>query len=386
MLRKIIILLLCLSNSIASSSSLDNSFQAIEIDGTVTSMHLQQDNKIIIMGGFTNVGNSPQNGIARLNTDGSLDSSFNFTLNRFCSLKLQADDKILGVRTIDVNGVTRCYLGNSQIVRIKHDGTVDDSFNSDLFDTIYSIHPQADGKILVHAERDNIFRLNADGSVDSSFNFNSPISGCFPVGEGISTVALQADGKVVLGGCLVYRDNQSFTSSGLLRLNIDGTVDTSFRRGSGLHSVESITPLANGDNIVVAQRSEHGSDSEVFSIDSSGSLKTHFLIDRASALVDQSGDSVLLGGYFNNSQNIILRLYTEGSRVRSVNTGFDGQLFDIKLQTDGKILMATNVFNADDSPPLRRLVRLNANASLVPEDEVCIPIKMRNGHLVAVCL
>ena len=204
----------------------------------------------------------------------------------------------------------------------------------------------------------------------------------------IATTLLKSGYYLLLG---LDTDNQSFTSSGLLRLNTDGTVDDSFRGDNGLFSVGSITPLPSGDNIVVGQRSEHGSDIEVFTIDSSGSLKAHLFIDRTSAAVDQSGGSILLGGYFNSSRNIILRLYNQGSNFRSLSTRFTGQLFDIKLQTDGKVLIATNVFNAEESPPLRRLVRLNADAfflseDVLSEDEICMPIKASNGNMVSVCL
>ncbi len=91
---------------------------------------------------------------------------------------------------------------------------------------VYSVAVQADGKILLGGDfttvggtpRNHIARLNADGTLDTGFNPNA--------NGDVYSVAVQADGKILLGG--------NFTTVGgtarnhIARLNADGTLDTGF--------------------------------------------------------------------------------------------------------------------------------------------------------------
>src|SRR5207253_1576389 len=95
---------------------------------------LQPDGKVVIGGPFTTVNGVSRDNIARLNADGTLDNSFlngQTGANRIGSvfdLALQLDGKLLigGDFTI-VNGVAR-----NRVARLNADGTVDTSFGNGL--------------------------------------------------------------------------------------------------------------------------------------------------------------------------------------------------------------------------------------------------------------
>lgn len=186
-----------------SNGTLDTTFNP-NADWVVSALAVQADGKIVIGGGFTAVGGQPRANIARLNAAGTLDTAFNpgiggdLDAGVYC-LALQADGKILvgGIFTT-LGGQPRSNLG-----RLTSTGSAD-SFDPEPDDYVESLAVQTDGKILVGgpfkvlagASRTHLGRLAADGTSDSSFSV--AISGAnFPT---VTTLALQADGKVFLGG------------------------------------------------------------------------------------------------------------------------------------------------------------------------------------------
>ena len=161
----------------------------------------------MIGGIFTSVGGATRNRIARLNTDGSLDNTFDpgagasDVVDTIC---LQADGKIVmgGGFTI-INGTNRNYLA-----RLNANGTLDNTFTPNIalaFGGVLTARVAVDGKILggglfstvSGTNRNNFARLNADGSLDGSFD-----PGTGPDGA-VKAIAFQADGKVLIGGSFV---------------------------------------------------------------------------------------------------------------------------------------------------------------------------------------
>ncbi len=143
-------------------------------------------------------------------TPGALDTSFNPTDVGFgfgdgvngsiITTTLQPDGKVLiGGFFTRYNGIFRNY-----IARVNADGTLDNTFNpgTGASSTVGTLALQPDGKVIIGGSfttyngtsRNRIARLNADGTLDNTFNPGTGASG------GVLSLALQPDGKVLIGG------------------------------------------------------------------------------------------------------------------------------------------------------------------------------------------
>jgi len=207
--------------------SLDTSFDVGAGTSNAEDIAFQADGKIIIGGIFTDFGHAPNTEyVVRLNTDGSLDTTFvkGTNVSSTYAVAVQPDGKIL--------------MGGWGLVRLNPDGGVDNSFNCQLGAVIESLVLQPDGKILAGGGFDHfgsqtvysIARINTDGSLDNSFNTGSGPS------SGISTIALQPDGKIVIGGS--FDTINGISKPKIARLNSDGSVDPTFQgigAVSGVH-------------------------------------------------------------------------------------------------------------------------------------------------------
>jgi uncharacterized delta-60 repeat protein len=197
---------------------------------------LQSDGKTVFVG---RDGADGKSFIARTTTTGSLDTGFStygfkmITGNGFENVVIQPDGKILAG-------------GSNSVYRFNEDGSLDNSFNTTGFLNMYigtssfickSMALQNDGKIvlvgavgvLVNNVPNNDYaaiRLNSDGSFDTTFD----LDGKTTIAIGTSAdeafaVAIQSDGKIILSGQVKNATNYDF---GTIRLNQDGSLDTSF--------------------------------------------------------------------------------------------------------------------------------------------------------------
>jgi uncharacterized delta-60 repeat protein len=218
-----------------------------DVSGVVIGIAAQADGKVLIGGTFTGVRGVTRNRIARLNADGSLDTGFNpnadFTVN---GVAVQADGKVLiGGQFTTVGGV-----GRNRIARLNADGSLDTGFNpnvSTLGSVVNSIALQADGKVLIGGTfttvggvtRNRIARLNADGSLDTGFNPDA--------NNELKSIAVQADGKVLIGG--LFTSVGGVTRNRIARLNADGSLDAGFNPDAG-NTVTSIALQADGKVLI----------------------------------------------------------------------------------------------------------------------------------------
>lgn len=134
--------------------SLDTSFDpgtGTGVDGTLSSMAIQNDGKIIIGGWFNNFNGVSKNHVARLNSDGSVDNTFDAGTGQngegVDEVKLTIDQKlVVGGEFSSFNGVSM-----NNLVVLNNDGSIDSSFDPGTGPNgpIYSIVLQSDGKILI---------------------------------------------------------------------------------------------------------------------------------------------------------------------------------------------------------------------------------------------
>lgn len=229
--------------------SVDTSFTPPEMD-FVHAIAIQPDGKILI-GGFLYFYPYGRSGIARLNPDGTWDTTFGEGLKgtgggSVYSMILQDDGKILlGGRFTMVNGVAR-----SGIARLNSDGSLDETFCEGMEGigggnewegaAVFSLGVQDDRKVLLGGDftsvhgvaRSGIARLNEDGSLDESFgsglegvdNPSLPKSSLRRIR--VDGIEVQGDGKVFIGGD--FTRVNGVARNRVARLNADGTLDERF--------------------------------------------------------------------------------------------------------------------------------------------------------------
>jgi uncharacterized delta-60 repeat protein len=206
--------------------------------GNVYSIELQSDNKILVGGSFIAYSGITTNKIIRLNSDGTRDTGFiigtgfNDTVNE---IKIQSDGKIL------VGGAFSTYSGVSynRLIRLNSNGTIDNTFNIGTgfeFGSVRTIELQSDGKILVGGgfttysglSYNGLIRLNQDGTIDTGFTIGSGFAGS------IQTLDIQTDGKILCGGA--FFQYSGVTRNNIVKLNSDGTIDYTFNIGTGFNN------------------------------------------------------------------------------------------------------------------------------------------------------
>jgi uncharacterized delta-60 repeat protein/uncharacterized repeat protein (TIGR02059 family) len=238
-----------LITSYSASSSVNKSILRLNSDGTIdTSFNYrgdltvwrqggikqQADGKYIIVG--NNISNYTSLGIERVNYDGSVDSTFTGQWDFDCNstaVVIQNDGKI-----VSGSGCEQTYTGTTQkaLARILSNGNLDTTFNSGgagLDDGSFALRVedlvlQPDQKILVAGEfgsyngttRYDLLRLNSDGTLDTSFNHSLPLTG---IQTTVADIELLSNGQMY-----VSLLNSATTTPAVYRLNADGSTDTTF--------------------------------------------------------------------------------------------------------------------------------------------------------------
>jgi uncharacterized delta-60 repeat protein len=346
------------------------------VNNQTNTIAIQPDGKILIGGEFTSYDGDSAVRIARLNSDGSLDASFvtgtGFSGGKAAvnSIAIQPDGKIL------VGGAFTGYDGDSvgNIARLNPDGTLDASFvtGTGFSSGTSKIVIQSDGKILVvggfnQYDGDSVgevARLNSDGSLDASFvtgtGFNS----------NVTTATIQADGKILIGGEFTSYDGDSAVR--IARLNSDGSLDASFVTGTGFNGVpNSIAIQPDGKIVVGGEFTEYDGDSIVYiaRLNSDGSLDASFVTgtgfdEPVQAITFQPNGKLVVGGgfteYDGGAAARIARLNSDGSLDPNFVTGsgFDENVVtELAIQSDYRIIAGGN-FTGYDGNPANGIIRL----------------------------
>ncbi len=311
---------------LSATGSLDPGFDP-NVNGDVNCILVQPDGRIVIAGNFSTVGNAltTRNGIARLNPDGSLDTLFNpDATGQIMSMALQNDGKIIIAGSFtDIGGT-----GHSRLARLETNGTVDTAgFNPDVPGTVRSVAVQTDGKIVIGGSflsvggfgHSRIARVEANGDVDNGFTASvSPGS--------VLSVAVQSDGQVLAGGSFTNPRNR------LARWGPSGIVDGSFDPNvSG--TVSTIAVQTDGDILIGGTFTTVGGSTtrnNVARIEESGSLDFYFdpnPDNTVNSIGLQADGKILMGGFFANvggvprSQQVRLKNTTATQLLNVPDTG-----------------------------------------------------------------
>lgn len=327
-----------------SDGSLDNSFGTngivnVDFNGKnddASSVLLQNDGKIVVVGRAQNSSNNNSDIAAiRLNSDGALDNTFatsgkyqldidGYAYDYALGAALQSDGKIVLVAIAGTD-----MFAKTAVVRLNANGALDNTFDGDgilkafsfgayTMSSLHSIALQNDGKILIAGSANNNFavaRLNSDGSLDATYATNGYFQESDMATE--SKLYIQNDGKL-----LATYSHITQTNVKLIRLNQDGTKDTSFGTNGKVSTQIGTTATydygkdlaiqPNGKIVVTGSAYSSGSVSDflVVRYNSDGTLDTNFGL---------SGDGIVT------------------TSVASIDSD-RGKA--IELQSDGKIVVA----------------------------------------------
>ncbi|NCD35013.1 MAG: hypothetical protein EOL87_16545 [Spartobacteria bacterium] len=359
--------------------SRDTSFIAgTGADAQVNCMLIESNGQILIGGYFSNYNGVMRQKVARLNADGSLDLTFTSAIisGEVFDMQCLSDGDLL------VGGEFSYGVGgeSSSIARLNANGTLDSTFAASTSGRIWDFESLTNGKILIcgafmtvnGTPRQNFARLNVNGSIDTSFQWNQTTF--------FNDLAVQADGKIIL----------SAPSSGnptIMRVQADGTVDSSFQPPVLDAGARSISVLPNGKILIGGDFTTVNGESRIrlARLNGDGSLDEAFdpqpgFDDTVRAITVDASGNVLAGGFFDTFNGFgtlcAARFYNPSSRggasdnmnavfdtasrpiqriglpdyrinTASLNLLLEGTLF--RMKTLGPSIAATLYYNA--APP-----------------------------------
>lgn len=345
----------------------------VGFDNSVLKVLPLSNKKTMIFGNFTKFNGVFSSRIARILEEGLQDSGFNSgqsgANNLIKAAVLQADGKIVfGGNFTRYNEAT-----TNRITRILPDGAIDNTFiiGSGFNSQIYAIAIQQDQKIIVAGNfttynatpSGRIIRLLENGSRDPGFN----------VGIGadaiIETVVIQPDGKILLGGR--FTTFNGTTVAKLARLNYDGSIDTTFNTGLGFDKFVYAIALQSDQKIVVGGSflSYNGiSQKRIIRLNSNGSIDTTFDSGTGFSKGDvrsilfQPDDRILVGGTFSglykaNAAMRLIRLDKSGNLDTSFESPLNNTLYTMSFTSDYRLMIGGN-FNSVSGISKHRIARL----------------------------
>ncbi len=311
----------------ATSTVLNTTFESNKgtgPDNYVYIAKMQTDGKVLIGGRISSYNGVTTGEFTRVNTDGSLDTAFNNNVQAGGTgglnsggyvywIDYQADGKIL------VSGAFTQYGSNpmNRLIRFNSDGTPDTTFNTNIgtgFDSyVFRVDKLANGKVLAAGAfvdfngttTTGLVQLNTDGTLDTAFmaNLGAGFAGGNPQGY-----VEQSDGKVVIIGSFTSFNNVPV--GGIIRLNADGTVDNTFSSGVGFDNggASRVAVQADGKLVVTGYFTAYNNVSVggVVRLSATGTLDTAFLGNVSTtptniiSVAIQDDQKILIGGGFSS--------------------------------------------------------------------------------------
>ena len=246
-------------NAVLSASRLnadgvyDNTFAiGAGVEGEVFAVAVQSDGGIVIGGDFRKVAGEAAKNIARLNPDGTLDSTFAVGTGAdkpIRDIAIQPDGKLVVVGEFGV------VAGGSfgKVGRLNPDGSADTEFSSGMGANgiVHAVSVQQDGGIIIAGEFttvDNkdypyVARLQPNGILDEEWG-----GAAVGINGAVFDVATLLDGKVIIGG--EFTEINGYSRNSYARLHYNGELDRNFDPGEGANGPVFTVALQPDGNIL----------------------------------------------------------------------------------------------------------------------------------------
>ena len=341
----------------------DPRFAAVSGDLGVSAMVVQADGKIVLAGSFTMINGMSRNRLARLNTDGSLDDSFN--------------PNVTGAG----NGVSVVALAIQVIDGVEH------ILIGGEFSTL--------GTASNTTMRTNIARLRLDGSVDTSFASVNP-------NNDVVAIAVDSNNDVFIAGQFSEVDSEATTvARNVVRLNIDGSLDTDFDSPPltflGVNAQILALAVQSNNQLVVGGNIDDAGGIEVNGLvrfDTDGSLDENFIdfpesifLRSIRALAIQPNGQVLFGGLFVSIDGTSLtrnlaRINVDGSLDTSFQPNVQGNSVNVvALSPSNETILIGGAITSVGGITRTNVARLGEDPN-----QLCLPIQAKNDKIAVVCL
>ncbi len=313
------------------------------------------NNGVLLGGDFTQLDGDNSEHLGRLNFDGSVDESFNIGSGPdnsvFALAQVLIPSPVAGGAPqvgYVIGGSFASYNGTpiSGVARLNSDGSVDPTFNvgagtTGANPTVRALAVQADGKLLVAGDftafnnvgAGHIVRLNEDGTVDTTFMATNT-----GANDSVRAVLLQPDGRIVIGGLFTNVNGQ--ISPHIARLNTDGSFDTTFNVGAGVDNTVLALAIDTQSRILAAGEFSHDNGvtrNSITRLNPDGSVDPTINFGLGangfvSSIVIQPNDEIDLAGWFTSFDEIpesgFVRLYG-GELTGSGSIEFDHPYYGI---------------------------------------------------------
>lgn len=356
-----IVLLFCTKFGFAQLQKTDSSFV---INGgansTVRQINIQSNGKIILSGEFNAYQGTLANRIVRLNTNGIVDTSFH---SGFASEGPIRATALLPNDQLIIGGLFNSYNGTARknIARINSNGTLDTSYAKGLGanNEITDMYLQPDGKVLITGffnKYNNInfsgfLRLTNSGEIDTTFKIGTGPN------SSPNSFSQQSNGKILLVGSFLFYDG--IPRNKIVRVNLDGSLDTTFVNNSISSSIQKILVLKN-DEIIIT-----GGFTNIAGVTKTGIARLHkdgqldtafktYILGTVRGLHQQKDGKIIVSGDFTNVNGTavqrLVRLNLDGTLDNTFYAGFNGSVFDIAEQQDRSILLSGSFMQTTEVP------------------------------------
>lgn len=365
-----------------NDGSLDLSFDPLNGPNTaVNAAAVLPDGRILIGGSFSSYNGTGANRIARLGSTGTLDATFT-GLSGFVLTPT-------AVNGIQVLGDGRIYVASSgfwnqdfntlHFTRLAANGGVDPAFTPEYAIStsigVTDMVVRPDGRLVVNCGIQGLSvrgpsQFLASGGLDMTFN---PGSG---IGEQVYAIVHQPDGKAIIGGSFVGYNGALHKR--LVRIDASGNADPSFSAGIGPNTdIRALALQPDGKVLIGGLFATYNGTTRhrLARLNSDGTLDPTFTLGpnssgaRVNAIAVMPDGRIVIAGDFNLVSSIPRKYVARFLSNGTLDTAFDpgsgpnGAITALAVQPDGKVLISGN-FTMIGSTARARIARLNADGTL----------------------
>ncbi|WP_118976852.1 T9SS type A sorting domain-containing protein [Taibaiella koreensis] len=366
--------------------------------GTIETLVMQDNGKIIVGGNFTSYNGMAKKMLLRLNTDGTQDPTFNQAGTGFSAMAGNVT-----VHVLATDNLGHLHIGGNFInynnaywqsyLKLDTAGNLLNGTNEFFYSEVYDIKPDGNkvycaGNFLYTAHGDNAYgliRLDSAGVADTTLNIRTGFQYDVTATGIVKTLMLQGDSMVLAAGRFkkLHQENRLMA---IARLRTNGSTDTTAFIRQAAFSEEVLAMATQQDQKVVAVGPSYFYNNyaspRIVRLNTDGKRDTSFHVgagfnSKASCIAIQSDGKIIVGGgftaYHDTTRSALVRLNPDGNLDNSFNIGsgfyansfddFHSEIYALALLPNGQILVGGD-FKAYNGTPVRSMVRLNADGSM----------------------